>query len=907
MSLIKSKHLVILLLCILSLHSKLLSQACPENLDFESGTFKNWQCFIGTTDTTVDINGNVHNRMKLTPSPPTKDRHEIISASSLSDDPYGGFPTVCPYGGKYSVKLGNDSIDAQAEGLQYDFIVPINVDTFTFTYFYAVVFQDPGHTPPEQPRFFVTAYDVASGLVVNCASFDYISDGTIPGFEKSKMGFDVLFKRWTPASLQFAGLKGRKVRLEFKTADCTKGGHFGYAYLDVGNGCSNILATAPYCKETNAVILNAPYGFQTYTWYTEDFSTIVCNQRTLTLSPPPLTTGSYHVDVVPYPGYGCRDTLQASVHPLPVPDTPSSRSEYTYCQYAYSQPFYATAQEGCGLLWYTDSSAVPTDIPIAPATNAPGDFTYFVSQKVLFGCESFLKKINVKIVPIPVVSFTIDTVRQCEVNNKFKFSGTSKGLDNAVFLWNYGDNNTTASSLDTNTSHHYNQSGTYSANLKITNNNLCSAQLSHSLEVVPKPIAAFIVPPNICQNQTAVSLKDISFVNGTSKPINNWYWNIDGNNFQTQYPASFIRKSTDSLTVSLVVSTTEGCISDTDKVIVPVYQQPVAAYNVSTPLCNNTLTFFNSLSKLVTSNNNEQITNWNWQFNGSNTVTDINPNLILPEGSNHASLVVETNFGCKSASADTVFYVNHKPAVSLEINDSCVKRNIVYSAADALNETDKWHWNFGKGSFMDMPSLKKTYYQKGSFNIQLIAENKFGCRDTINRQYKIYDNIAFAGNDTIVAKWEPVKLNANGYSGTKYNWSPNIGLNSDTLANPIATLDVEETYKLYSLTKEGCDNYSQIVIKRYAGPELYVPSAFTPNNQINNILKVFPVGIKAFIQFSVYNRYGQLLFHTKDYHKGWDGTINGVQAAVGTYVAVAEAIDYKAQPLSTKTTVVLIH
>ncbi|MGM3151233.1 hypothetical protein, partial [Escherichia coli] len=83
-------------------------------------------------------------------------------------------------------------------------------------------------------------YDVLTGVPINCASFDYVASGGIPGFETSLNSIDVLYKDWTPAALQFAGLGGRQVRLEFKTADCTLGGHFGYAYVDVSTGCSNI-------------------------------------------------------------------------------------------------------------------------------------------------------------------------------------------------------------------------------------------------------------------------------------------------------------------------------------------------------------------------------------------------------------------------------------------------------------------------------------------------------------------------------------------------------------------------------------------------------------------------------------------------------------------------------------------
>ncbi|HYC27268.1 MAG TPA: hypothetical protein VEB42_00615, partial [Chitinophagaceae bacterium] len=241
---------IILAMCFLMCLQAAFGQsgACPPNIDFEQGDFTNWQCMIGSTY----VKGG-QNVIDLSPSEPVKGRHDIISAAGAGLDPYGQFPMLCPYGGTYSVKLGNDKWGAEAEGLSYTFTVPNTVDTFTFTYFYAVVFEDPHHAPQEQPRFFVSAYDVATGLQVSCASFDYVSNGNIPGFEVSQVKQGVLFKRWSPASLQFAGLSGHQVRLEFKTADCTQTGHFGYAYVDVGSACSNILATAPYCVETNSL------------------------------------------------------------------------------------------------------------------------------------------------------------------------------------------------------------------------------------------------------------------------------------------------------------------------------------------------------------------------------------------------------------------------------------------------------------------------------------------------------------------------------------------------------------------------------------------------------------------------------------------------------------------------------
>ena len=418
------KRIVATIISVLVFSQLSFSQSCPQNIDFEKGDFTNWDCFIGSTN--VDANGT-GNEIILSSSPPQVNRHEIMTAASAPRDYYGDFPTLCPYGGKYSVKLGNANTQSQAEGISYTFKVPPVQDTFSFTYFYAVVFEDPGHLEVEQPRFFVTAYDVVTGNLINCASYNYIATSNLPGFKKSPIDTGVLYKNWSPVSIQFVGLANRTVRLEFKTADCTKGGHFGYAYLDVGAGCTNILATAPYCKETNSVILNAPYGFKTYTWYNDDYSNVIGLGQSLTLSPPPATNDVFHVDMEPYPGFGCRDTVDANVVPLSVPDTPRARTEYFYCQNDQPDDLVATGDPGNELWWYKTETGGNGDVNIPVISTAtPGEFYYYVSQKVLFGCESFRRKIKVTVTPTPLASFTINATRQCQNVNNFEFILTIK-------------------------------------------------------------------------------------------------------------------------------------------------------------------------------------------------------------------------------------------------------------------------------------------------------------------------------------------------------------------------------------------------------------------------------------------------------------------------------------------------
>jgi gliding motility-associated-like protein len=89
--------------------------------------------------------------------------------------------------------------------------------------------------------------------------------------------------------------------------------------------------------------------------------------------------------------------------------------------------------------------------------------------------------------------------------------------------------------------------------------------------------------------------------------------------------------------------------------------------------------------------------------------------------------------------------------------------------------------------------------------------------------------------------------------------------------------------------------------------KIYVPNAFTPNGDgKNDILKAIPIGLKEFKYFTVYNTYGQQVFITRNPSIGWDGNFKGAKQAMGTYVWIAEGVNYKGTQLQTKGTVILI-
>ena len=286
------------------------AQKCPENIDFENGSFDGWTCYAGTT-TSDGVNNQISFQFA---GPPVANRHTMFSSNPGSGlDPYGDFPIDCPNGSGYSIKLGNDQAGTEAEGISYDFTVPANANVYNLIYNYAVVFQDPGHLPSEQPRLEIEIINLTDGNLINCSSFSFYAVGNIlPGFELSSHSYDntpVWFKNWTAVSVNLDGLAGKNIRLFFKTADCTFRRHFGYAYVDVNTECSDKFTGAEFCPDDSLVMVTAPYGYASYAWYNTAFTKLLGNSQTLTFDPPPPTGTSVAVILQPYEGYGCLDTL----------------------------------------------------------------------------------------------------------------------------------------------------------------------------------------------------------------------------------------------------------------------------------------------------------------------------------------------------------------------------------------------------------------------------------------------------------------------------------------------------------------------------------------------------------------------------------------------------------------------
>ena len=314
-----------------------LGEACCENSGFEYGNMTGWTAIRGGTpsgssDYSYDIylepnilastpgfqpdEFSLDDDLGSCPGGPPGDPAEPSTANNIRFTTTSGKNTivpntdsvvyrVCPAGGDYSVRIGNQEAGHQTECLEKNFEVTWN-NAF-FTYLYAAVFYDPpDHDWESKPRITVTMSDSATGEVIECGNYDLPSSGaTVNGYYRTSAPNcanypHVYYKNWTAVSNDLSSYIGRTVNIKACVMDCGQSAHYGYAYFDTY--CAPFaIEGATICTVTDTAYLEAPRGFGDYQWYEGPYpgTTHVGSGRTIAI-PNPQTGDIYTAIYYPH-------------------------------------------------------------------------------------------------------------------------------------------------------------------------------------------------------------------------------------------------------------------------------------------------------------------------------------------------------------------------------------------------------------------------------------------------------------------------------------------------------------------------------------------------------------------------------------------------------------------------------
>lgn len=772
------------------------AQTCPYNIDFESGTFDGWTCYTG------NVTGDGVNVINLTSSGgPVTDRHTMYSAFPGDGvDFFGGFPVNCPNGSGHSIRLGNNTGGGLAEGISYEFVIPSTENYYTLIYNYAVVFQDPNHEEYQQPRMEIEITNETDNTIIYCSSFTFIPYGNIlPGFFKSPNSQDntpVWCKDWTAVSINLDGHAGKKIKLFFKTADCTFQRHFGYAYIDVNSECSGTFVGATYCPDDTLVNVVAPYGYQNYSWYNSGFTQLLGTQQILTLQPPPPKGTRIGVVLDPYASYGCRDTLYAElIDSLTV--TARAGPDQLSCNH---NPVPIGTPPKSGLIYSWFPSAGLNNPNIANPHAAPDVTTTYVLmvRHDGGGCISTDT--------VTVTASIIDTTLQL-----FGKAVYCSGSGDSVLLrvrptdsiqW-YKDNIAIAGA--TQTDYKPLQTGVYYA--KLFNSTGCIITTrNQSINISTIPVAG--ISPGIV-NQCLVG-NQFTFTNNSTNAIGamQYNWTLgNGVSFNSRdviytYPQAGVYN------VKMIVSSNTICL-DSTAFTVNVYQNAIASFTADPVCINLPMTVANNTVDTMSSP-----VNYLWDFGNGQTSTLRNP-------------------------PAPIYTIEGKYTVSLSVNT-----NQCPTPLNVLTRTVT----------IDRP--------KTAINYPV--------------QYAVINY--------------PYQLEARNF-GSEVLWNPGTWLNTTTSYTPIFNGPTDQLYTIKITTESGCVTVDTVLVKTVSKAEIYVPTAFTPNNDgLNDFLRPVLFGVKEIRYFRIFNRWGQLIYDRKDVQPGWDGTIGGIPQSSQAFVWMIEGI-----------------
>ncbi|MES2479511.1 MAG: gliding motility-associated C-terminal domain-containing protein [Bacteroidota bacterium] len=611
--------------------------------------------------------------------------------------------------------------------------------------------------------------------------------------------------------------------------------------------------------------------------------------------------------VKPSEAFGCLDSMVITIMPYINPTIPSVVSPVTYCRFGSAVPLKATGMTGATVNYYYTAVGGTPVASITPNTSGPGTFTFYASQKNGI-CESARTPITVIVNPIPNLdSFTTFDPTTCGgMDGWIRFKADLKDETYTV----YYDKNGSAQPVLTLTSDANGfitipglGKGSYTA-IYIVNKFGCISNTYYGPVLLKGPVA---VPP-VVSNNGPLCAGDLAKLMTLLKDSTSYLWTGPAGYSSTSANPSFTSKN-NSGGVYTLVTDKNGCISDPVTTTLVVNLAPENPELPDQALCEG--------GNLIAEVFGESNANYTWTGGADGFVgveaTLKRQNVQLNYAGTYILNAIN-DFGCKMS--DTIVVVIDPRVTLSHSKDTSICHKDSISLFVTTN-TSSVIWSPSKG--MNDSSSKNPRVSPDSTTVYTVRArtDHNTCPDTSGLvKVTVIPTPKVVGYDTSVRMNIPYTiLPTYGQDVIKWRWTPADSLSCSDCPNPVFNSNRQMVYKVEGINKEGCVGSDLLTIKVFCdGANVTMPNAFTPNGDGNN--DIFYVRGTGFTvkSFSVYNRFGELVFSKENFKPndpayGWDGTFGGqaVSDAAG-FVYMMEIVCYNSSnaPELIKGTVLMI-
>jgi gliding motility-associated-like protein len=510
------------------------------------------------------------------------------------------------------------------------------------------------------------------------------------------------------------------------------------------------------------------------------------------------------------------------------------------------------------------------------------------------------------------------------VPGSIQFGNNSRGTD---FFWDFGDGTT---STDFEPLHLYNDTGTFEVMLVVSDSALCVTTDTSYITIrgVPPPEAIVAAVAPICQGSTV----QLTSSGGTSRK---WF---PPTGLSSDTVANPIASPDTSTTYRLIVL--DSCNADTAFVFVEVYQDDTYVMDDTSICLGNDIVLeagggLNYLWAPATALNDPSLKNPTAKpmFTTSYVVTiedenscvwkdtvviEVDPdvpeanatgdtticaggsaqlmasggilfdwqptlgldknNISNPTATPQESVIytVHVTNACGTVSDQVEVKVNRLELLSIGDSIACIGKPARLIVAGA----DFYQWE--PAVFLDKNDVsnpRATINEPTLFTVH--ASDNFGCEKDTTILLGLRKSPFLNAGPDLILEWGKSQVLQPLGKGDFY-WQPPVGLSCERCKTPVARPEKTTTYFLRLTDEYGCVSQDSLTI--YVSGSIYVPNAFTPNGDGNNdYFKAITTELRSF-ELQIYNRWGELVYQSTSLNAQWDGTENGKQSPVATYV-----------------------
>jgi gliding motility-associated-like protein len=270
--------------------------------------------------------------------------------------------------------------------------------------------------------------------------------------------------------------------------------------------------------------------------------------------------------------------------------------------------------------------------------------------------------------------------------------------------------------------------------------------------------------------------------------------------------------------------------------------------------------------------------------------------ILLKNGSDGNPLIDECGLTTPAGSTLSFTTKNITTADFTGIVSTGCKSDTLTLSHNGYGGTSSWQWYLDSLPLSTLQNPVLISKAFGQHSLQLSVNNGF-CSDTARANFIFEDHTvkaAFAVADTLCPTDTLHFTDLSSANTTRWNWIFGNGVTSNlqvpgAQSYALTGRRTNYTTKLIVTNQYNCSDTAYKIITVLASCYIAVPSAFTPNGDgLNDYLYPLNAFKADNLVFRIYNRYGQIIFETKDWTRKWDGRVKSQLQPSGTYVWTLE-------------------